>query len=250
MSYPENISPNVTIIDNDYVNDLFYNVSTQNVIRCHGNDIFEISPVRPNTFNGTVKNLENAFKSYRMNGGMYPVSTSGLKDTSAGVGSDRFCTMSSSFAERLTDIIKNKSIVDYYTEAETKNEYSFLGVSKYFRFMSYRQGGEHFPHYDSDFEYVRRGKVDAVTKFSLVVYFSDCESGEFAFVNDKRVDHNNSDWDRQANPIEIYLTIKPSIGKILLFPHDLCHTVLPFTDKNNTRMIVRGDILFTPTYTP
>ena len=79
----------------------------------------------------------------------------------------------------------------------------------------------------------------------MVVYFNDCQSGELAFIDDKSKHRLHcTDWTRQAKDSEIWLKIRPSCMKIVLFPHTSCHTVLPFTDVNSVRYICRGDILF------
>ena len=75
-----------------------------------------------------------------------------------------------------------------------------------------------------------------------MAYFTECQTGELAFVKDTRGE--TTDWDRQAKDDEIYLKILPAPLKIVVFPHTLCHTVLPFTDKGNERIICRGDILY------
>jgi hypothetical protein len=106
--------------------------------------------------------------------------------------------------------------------------------------MRYSKGGEHFPHYDSDFH-----GSNYVTKYSLVMYFNDCESGELAFVDDPRRPVTESDWERQATGEEIYRKITPRAGRIVLFPHTLCHTVLPFRGEASFRRVVRGDLVFT-----
>lgn len=249
MLYPEQVSPNVTYINNQYIDEVFCKISPQQQldIKCHGDGIFEIDVLNQNL--DFTSGIKQQFNLYGAQNQLYPVSVTGLKDVSGGVGSERFCTMSSSLAAWLTDVIAGKCLVDYVAQEPTvtkfhgsvRNEFSFLNVSQYFRFMKYTKGGEHFPHYDSDFEY-NRGANIAVTKYSLVMYFTDCDTGEFAFVNDTRGE--TTDWNRQVTEDEIYLKIKPRRNKILLFPHTLCHTVLPFTDVDNERVIVRGDILF------
>lgn len=197
---------------------------------------------------------QNAFDSYREH--MYPVSVTGLKtkvvdtasyrtsaiETKPIYGSRRFCTMDYNFAELLTNIIKGRSAVDIIQD-ENGDWMEMVNVSQYFRFMDYEEGGEHFPHYDSDYHYEYN---DSYTKYSLVVYFTQCKTGEFAFVNDAGTKFEGiiDDWDRQATEEECWLKIKPEPMKILLFPHTLCHTVLPFTDVGRHRMICRGDILF------
>jgi hypothetical protein len=236
-------SPNVTHILPLYMSNLpdqkRYNITS------HGRGVFEFNPVE--TKNDVITTIiESAFYKYEQNDAVYPVTITGLKTCdspeTADVGSTRFCTMDKDFAQYLTNVISGRSVVDIIKDGEYWHQ--MINVSQYFRFMRYQTGGEHFPHYDSDFVYQYN---NAATKYSLVVYFNDCDSGELAFVDDakrqkKCIDH--TDWKKQANDSEIWLKIKPSCMKIVLFPHTLCHAVLPFTDENNVRYICRGDILF------
>ena len=104
--------------------------------------------------------------------------------------------------------------------------------------MKYENGGQHYPHYDTDFVIDK----NTITKYSLVMYFNDCKDGELVFCKDFRENHQNSDWNRQVKEEEILLKIKPTAGMIVLFPHTLCHAVLPFTGEE--RNIVRGDLEF------
>lgn len=229
-------------------------------IKSHGRGIFEFNPLSKAGSLGVVNALERTFEDYNIAGATYPVTITGAKvdsNESKLAGSTRFCTMNPQFAEYLTDVIANRSVIDIISTEHMKEQYTgsgiaftskqvhwweMINVSQYFRFMKYSTGGEHFPHYDSDFVYEYNY---AITKYSIVVYFNDCDSGELAFIDDN-TEHaeNKSDWTRQATDAEIFLKIRPSAMKILLFPHTLCHTVLPFTDKNNVRYICRGDVLF------
>ena len=121
--------------------------------------------------------------------------------------------------------------------------------SDYFRFMKYTSGGQHYPHYDTDFIIDN----NTITKYSLVMYFNDCKDGELVFCKDNRppktemsfIEKDTSDWNRQVEEEEILLKIKPKAGMIVLFPHTLCHAVLPFTGEE--RNIVRGDLEFVKT---
>ena len=121
------------------------------------------------------------------------------------------------------------------------NGEEFVQVSKYFRAMKYQNGGEHFPHYDSNFVL----DDTLITKMSLVCYGDDCETGEIAFVRSFRDDQNTQDWDRQATDDEIFLKVKPKAGRIVVFDHRVCHTVLPYTEDKQRR-VLRGDLIFSP----
>lgn len=178
------------------------------------------------------------FDTYKNAGHLYDVGVTGLA-YQQGVGSVRFCSWQRELASMVSRVVCDLGLLDVIDH--NGQMYNFAGCSKYFRWMRYRDGGQHFPHYDSDFVFPH--DPNFATLYTMIIYWSNCQSGELAFVNDKRVDHNNSDWDRQANEDEITLKIKPQVGKIVMFPHDMCHTVLPFTESGD-RIITRGDLIF------
>lgn len=213
----------------------------------HKNGIYEFDLILPGSRLGKLNDIYSmiarAFLAYRDH--IYDVDVTGFKKndgTPSSVGSTRFCTMNYDFAEFLTNIMKYRSVLDIIKD-ENGSWWEMLNVSQYFRFMRYQTGGEHYPHLDSDFEYEYNG---AVTKYTVVVYFTRCNTGEIAFVDGTGTEFEGKtcDWSRQAKDEEIYLKIKPDVLKIVAFPHTLCHTVLPFTDNCNVRMICRGDILY------
>jgi hypothetical protein len=240
----ELISPNVThIIALDIpLGEDVYSVTL------HPKGIIEINTINPDEETGeaALEGVMNAFHFYEEAGHLYPVSVTGLKTIIDQVpGSMRFCAWDGTFADSLTAII-NAAEVPELVQMDGEL-WQFEEVSKYFRFMRYEKGGEHFPHYDSDFEVFQYpgtlgAKTLYATKYSLVMYFNDCETGEIAFIEHDGKD--KSDWARQATDYEIFLKIKPKAGKLVLFPHDVCHTVLPYTDDDE-RYIVRGDLIFT-----
>lgn len=175
-------------------------------------------------------------------GHMYPVGVSGFKNPEGRVGSTRFCTMSDTLARFFTTVVAGSNMLDIYPEGNAE----FIQVSKYFRAMKYVGGGEHFPHYDSDFNVGSTGFSTYDTKMSLVAYGNDCESGEIAFIHPHASDGANGerrDWTRQATEDEIFLKVKPRVGRIVVFDHSICHTVMPFTDAGERR-ILRGDLIY------
>lgn len=179
------------------------------------------------------------------------VSITGIKENmNDGQGSSRYSTNSKHFSEYLTNILSSFSLNirdDFHKDYDSIiNICKYSKVSDYFRFMKYMSGGQHYPHYDSDFIIDK----NTITKYSLVMYFNDCKDGELVFCKDNRppktgmsfIERDISDWDRQVEEDEILLKIKPKAGMIVLFPHTLCHAVLPFTGRE--RNIARGDLEF------
>ncbi|WEM34358.1 2OG-Fe(II) oxygenase [Xanthomonas phage X1] len=239
MSISEIISPNVkAILALGIERDTPFELDAL----LHKNGVIEI-----NTSLDLLPEVDRAFEIFDQLGAVYPVSVTGLENVDSGIGSHRFCAWDGEFAALLTEVVKLMETPELIQIGD--HLWEFESVSKYFRFMRYDQGGEHFPHYDSDFVVYDHLKtfgqsVRYATKYSLVMYFNDCESGEIAFI-DNDPNPTKGDWNRQATDAEISLRIKPAKGKIVLFPHTLCHTVLPFTDKDSQRFIVRGDLIFT-----
>ena len=183
------------------------------------------------------------FNHFKSEGLVENVSITGIKkNMNDGQGSSRYSTNSPKLSEYLTNILNSFNLnilADFHEDFDSINNIcKYSKVSDYFRFMKYENGGQHYPHYDSDFVIDK----NTITKYSLVMYFNDCEDGELVFCKDFRENHQNSDWDRQVKEKEILLKIKPKAGMIVLFPHTLCHTVLPFTGEE--RNIVRGDLEF------
>lgn len=234
-------SPNVTYINNEEINKFLEgNNGRQNLESfIHKNGIIEINISNIRDEKLITKKMFNIYKEKEQ---LYPVTKSGLKiDGESGeIGSMRFCTNSLELAKYIENIIKKSNAFPMNYQG---NKYK--NVSPYFRFMKYKNGGLHFPHYDSDYEYIEPNNK-FLSKYSLVMYLTDNDTGEIAFVNDNRnkeIVEKKLDWDRQASDDEIYLKIKPKKGKIVLFPHDLCHCVLEYKE-NKERVMIRGDIVF------
>ena len=232
------ISPNVKRIYNNHFDNLrssvpdcslqYHTIDSKQVIVIKIHDKDHLSDLQDE--------YHTWYKQFQKDGLLEDVSITGVKENmNDGQGSTRYSTNSLHLSTYLTKIINSfdLDLYDYHQDLLHK----FNKVSYYFRFMKYKSGGQHYPHYDSDYSDRRR-----VTKYSLVMYFNDCDDGELVFCEDSRENHHNSDWDRQCKEDEILLKIKPQKGLIVLFPHTLCHSVLPFTGEE--RNMVRGDLEF------
>lgn len=191
------------------------------------------------------------FNYFKLKNLVENVSITGIKENmNDGQGSSRYSTNSPKLSEYLTNILNSFNLnirADFHRDYDSIiNICKYSKVSDYFRFMKYTSGGQHYPHYDTDFIIDK----NTITKYSLVMYFNDCEDGELVFCKDNRppktemsfIGTDTSDWNRQVKEEEILLKIKPTAGMIVLFPHTLCHAVLPFTGRE--RNIVRGDLEF------
>lgn len=223
----KHISPNVKVMCSEHFNITYTQDALYSHVVFHKNDIIEIQINNDEI----IKKLQNSFNvwfnHFKKNGLVEDVSITGVKENiNDGLGSSRYSTNSLNLSIFLDKIIrKNNFVSDNY-----------IGVSEYFRFMQYNAGGQHYPHYDSDYEYSK----EVSTKYSLVMYFNDCDDGEIYFCNDYRENHSNTDWIRQAKDDEIYLKFKPKAGRIIIFPHNLCHGV---KQTSTLRNIVRGDLI-------
>ena len=242
------ISPNVKHIYNNHFEKIL-NYTPNSVLKYY--DILDEKVIVINIQNEEYINyLQNQFNIwfnyFKLKNLVENVSITGIKENmNDGQGSSRYSTNSPKLSEYLTNILNSFNLnirADFHRDYDSIiNICKYSKVSDYFRFMKYENGGQHYPHYDTDFVIDK----NTITKYSLVMYFNDCKDGELVFCKDFRENHQNSDWNRQVKEEEILLKIKPTAGMIVLFPHTLCHAVLPFTGEE--RNIVRGDLEFVRT---
>lgn len=247
------ISPNVKHIYNNHFEKIL-NYTPNSVLKYY--DILDEKVIVINIQNEEYINyLQNQFNIwfnyFKLKNLVENVSITGIKENmNDGQGSSRYSTNSPKLSEYLTNILNSFNLnirADFHKDFDSINNIcKYSKVSDYFRFMKYENGGQHYPHYDTDFIIDK----NTITKYSLVMYFNDCEDGELVFCKDNRppktemsfIGTDTSDWNRQVKEEEILLKIKPKAGMIVLFPHTLCHAVLPFTGRE--RNIVRGDLEF------
>lgn len=247
------ISPNVKHIYNNHFEKIL-NYTPNSVLKYY--NILDEKVIVINIQNEEYINyLQNQFNIwfnyFKLKNLVENVSITGIKENmNDGQGSSRYSTNSPKLSEYLTNILNSFNLnirADFHKDFDSINNIcKYSKVSDYFRFMKYENGGQHYPHYDTDFIIDK----NTITKYSLVMYFNDCEDGELVFCKDNRppktemsfIGTDTSDWNRQVKEEEILLKIKPKAGMIVLFPHTLCHAVLPFTGRE--RNIVRGDLEF------
>ena len=124
-------------------------------------------------------------------------------------------------------------------------EYTLLGSTPWLRFMKYMSGGKHTPHYDAPYH---NEKERYITFYSWVLYLNTPKGkgGEFQFVDDHQEhlhpkDCNRSDWTEMSD--DIIHSIAPEQGKLLIFPHWLCHQVQEYVGEG-ARYICRGDVAY------
>lgn len=243
MNFQEEFSPNVKMTLTSMYEFLSNSVEKENLniyTKHHESGVIEIL-INTETNNSTNFNtkmsssFESYFNWYLKHKCIEPVSVTGISSNlELGLGSNRFSTMSKYLSEILTYIIRKSNVVP----ALNFDHGEFIKVAEYFRFMKYLSGGQHYPHYDTDYTFY---DDRFVTKYSLIVYHNTCDSGELYFCNEPR-NLLRTDWDRHATEEEIYLKVAPADLKIVLFPHNLCHGVSVF--NGNQRNIIRGDLIF------
>jgi hypothetical protein len=204
-------------------------------------------------------------------GKWHSVGVQGLSDNTE-EGSRRVNMWSPELAKLLWDRAQSKGITfdikgsesvetDWYVplwpdEPNVFTKWKAIAFSPLLRVMAYRCGGQHYPHYDAPYFHPTGHRT--LTSFVLYLTPSDAtgtlRSGTTAFTNDPVNDgiplgeRDYSDWKRQALRDEIYYSSTPATGKLLSFPHRMCHAVMPWENKNLTRYIVRGDVIYEPIY--
>ena len=245
INFIEYAPSNVKLVRNDMYS--FQSQQTTSissiVTKFHENSIIEINIESSENINNFCQAMSRAFRQnfewFEHHNCIEDVSITGVSDNlSDGPGSTRFSTMSKNLSGILDVILENSAALP---QLNTQGIGKFVKVSDYFRFMRYKNSGQHYPHYDSDFVLDEKH----VTKYSLVVYHEHTQDGELFFCKDNRDSESieqGLDWNKQAENSDIYLKIMPAPLRIVIFPHTLCHGVLPF--RGDERNIIRGDLIF------
>lgn len=196
----------------------------------------------------------------------YPVGVDGYTDSTLGVGSWRVQAWAPQIAEQLKnafwllpdeleasdgELHDPEQVFPHFGAPMTlPPRLGRLGSTPWLRFMRYVGGGQHVPHYDSAFI---NEPERYITLFSWVLYLNDIptsDGGGFQFIDDGQRDPPRGrgksafeDWMRMAEPREVLDTIQPVAGRMLIFPHWLCHQVQAFTGAG-ARYIIRGDLAY------
>lgn len=202
----------------------------------------------------TIQSLKTFFPKI---GSYSPVSVQGMADINdCGIGSQRITAFMPNLARyvssRLSFIDKTIVANDFtptdWHQGNLGREWEFVGISPMLRFMKYTEGGKHFPHYDAGYIYPSPND-EYRTLYSFILYLTTNDSGATRFISDGQETtmiqaRNHDDWTREANDDEVFYKVLPKAGRLVVFPHRLCHDVEEFTDKNSERIIIRGDVLF------
>lgn len=164
--------------------------------------------------------------------------------------------LSLEFTNKISTLFKNSVLTtddkfpsDIWQNVSRNNVWEFEGISPMFRFMTYKSGGEHVPHYDAS--YIYNFDNSYRTLYSFVLYLTTNKTGSTRFIKDNQEyiqtkNRDHSDWERLAIPQEVLYEEFPVNGKMLIFPHRMCHDVSKFLPENTNeiRQIIRGDLIF------
>lgn len=194
-----------------------------------------------------------------------PVSIQGLQEiTEDTIGSHRTTMWNPILADKFDKLIKNTShpyyglplkmecneltATDWWQGNKNRKKWEYYGVSPMLRYMKYSNQGQHFCHYDAGFQYP---DDNYRTLKSFVLYLSTNNSGATRFIQDNQYnipvwDRKHEDWDRPAKDNEVLIESLPVKGSLLIFNHRLAHDVSVFSpeDENETRIIIRGDLIY------
>lgn len=175
------------------------------------------------------------------------------------IGSHRILTHDIKFAQYLTTKLNQSlylrlhplhlneySPVDWLTDNPQELNYWIpLHASPVFRFMRYKKGGQHLPHYDAPF-YIKENPLIR-TLMSGIIYLTDsCVETRFLKDPQSKIPfkfRDHSDWTHPANEDEIIFRSSSEQGKVLLFPHQLLHDASEnYFDED--RIIIRFDYFY------
>jgi NAD+ synthetase len=141
--------------------------------------------------------------------------------------------------DKIQNIIDNIVLAEKpITDFKKDEMYKAVGVNPLFRYIEYTPNGKLIPHYDYSFK-----TNEYKSLYTLVIYLTDNENGETAFLEDEQKDiwNKNLQDHEVIDERKIDLTVQPKKGRVIIFPHYLLHAGLP---DSKTKKIIRTDIMF------
>jgi len=121
-----------------------------------------------------------------------------------------------------------------------------IALSPLLRFMEYKAGAAHLPHYDSAFIYPNSSYRSLM---SVIFYLtSHTGTGATRFLEDYQEqlpewDRQHLDWKQLAKKEEMLINIYPKAGRSLCFDHRLLHDAETYHGLS-PRIIIRADLVF------
>lgn len=204
---------------------------------------------------------ENIVKHFESGSTFKQVNQQGLSNVpdSDEVGSHRILTYDNNFAKVLTShlfktrqlsinpiILDEYSPVDWLTDNPQELNYWIpLHVSPVFRYMRYKKGGMHLPHYDAPF-YKKETPLVRTLQSGLLYLNDNSMCTRFLHDNQTRTPFKNrdhSDWIRYAEEDEIKSEFTSEQGTVLIFPHQMLHDTSENLDSTD-RIVIRFDIYY------
>jgi len=169
------------------------------------------------------------------------------------IGSYRTTIWSINQAEEIWNVLKeyveersmkDTTSTDWWQEGKFR-KWKPIALSPILRFMTYKKGGQHYPHYDAGFIY---GDSKYRTLSSVLIYLTNNANGATRFIKDGQEDKNiwdrdHSDWTRIAKDNEIITKVDAVKGRALIFDHRLCHDAEQYNGDND-RSLIRADLVY------
>jgi NAD+ synthetase len=181
---------------------------------------------------------------------------------SAGVGSMRATAWSPELAAalwaRLRAVVPSVRFLDPRTPTDGHatvgrsghRTWRAAGLSPVLRFMRYEAGGRHLTHFDAGYDYGDGRR----TLLSVVLYLTgagdlDAGSGGATRLVRDGQEHlpvwarDHDDWDRDTDPDEVLVAVRPEQGAALVFDHRIGHDVEQW-DGPGARVVIRADVIY------
>lgn len=142
-------------------------------------------------------------------------------------------------------LMSDFSRTDWWQAGSHKN-WQPIALSPLLRFMEYKAGAAHFPHYDSAFIYPDSPYRSLMSVIFYLTSHPDCGATRFLEDNQGLLpewERAHADWQRAATEQDILIKIQPKTGTVLCFDHRLLHDAECYNGLS-PRIIIRADLVF------
>lgn len=164
-----------------------------------------------------------------------------------GIGSIRSSTLEKEFSKILYEKLRYLIPRYYVTKEDIPSDikegevWEFVGVSEYFRYITYHKDWWLVPHYDSPYVYNDNYKTLQTVVVSLTD--TDCDT---EFIKPEIQNEKYNDYDSLFEEKDICQKINHEIGDISIFPHRLLHQVSK--NKEGMKRVIRTDLIYKKIY--